>query len=256
VSTIWNGLSALISSGKVSEALHNELQKMGLWDFVKSIYMVYYRLSQFFSGVYQQLKSAFAALGEAFYPVFSTIYRIVAPVGKILFSLAQALGLVGSAVPSSAFMTFGQIIGWLVGTPLKMLAWGIKIILAPINLLGKFVGMVLNMISAIPEFLLPKGMEGLKKQLTAGSLALTMAATPALAAEKPDNLRQARLLAEKNTYYYQTFNNQRAESASITQAPVISPDQRPLEVKLHLDGREIYRSMVNQEREYGVRNSG
>jgi TP901 family phage tail tape measure protein len=256
VSTIWNGISALISSGKVSEALHNELQRMGLWSFVKSIYMVYYRLSQFFSGVHQQIKSAFSALGEAFYPIFSTIYGIVAPVGKLLFSLAQALGLVGSAVPSSAFMAFGQVIGWLVGTPLKMLAWGIKLILAPINLLGKFVGMVLNLISAIPEFLLPKGIEGLKKQLTAGSLAMTLAATPAIAAEKPDNLHQARLLAEKNTYYYQTFNNQRAESNTITQAPVISPDQRPLEVKLNLDGREIYRSMVNQEREYGVRNSG
>ncbi len=99
-------------------------------------------------------------------------------------------------------------------------------------------------------------MEGLKKQLTAGSLALTMAATPVMAAEKPDNLRQARLLAEKNTYYYQTFNNQRAESKTIAQSPVVSPDQRPLEVRLTLDGREIYRSMVNREREYGVRNSG
>ena len=100
VSTIWNGISSLISSGKVSEALHRELQNMGLWPFVKSIYMVYHRLSQFFGGVYQQIKSAFSALGEAFYPIFSAIYRIVAPVGKILFSLAQALGLVGSAIPS------------------------------------------------------------------------------------------------------------------------------------------------------------
>jgi TP901 family phage tail tape measure protein len=256
VSTIWNGISSLISSGKVSEALHNELQKMGLWNFAKSIYMVYYRLSQFFSGVYQQVKSALSALGEAFYPIFSTIYRIVAPLGKILFNIAQALGLVGSAVPSGAFMAFGKVIGWLVGTPLKILAWGIKLILTPINLLGKLVGMVLNLISAIPEFLLPKGMEGLKKQLTAGSLALGLAATPAIAGEKLDNLHQSRLLAEKNTYYYQTFNQQQTESNTIAPAPMVLPDQRPLEVKLHLDGREIYRAMVNREREYEVRGNG
>jgi hypothetical protein len=99
-------------------------------------------------------------------------------------------------------------------------------------------------------------MEGLRKQLTAGSLALTMAATPAIAAEKPDNLRQAKLLAEKNTYYYQTFNNQRTESKIVAQAPVALPEQRPLEVKLNLDGREIYRAMVNREREYEVRGNG
>ncbi len=261
VSVIWNGLSSLLSSGKLSESLHNELQNMGLWGFVKSVYMVSHRIGQFLSGMWQQVKVSLSALGEAFYPVFTTIMEIITPIGRLLFNLAQALGLVGSAVPSGAFQTFGQVIGWLVGTPLKLLAWGIKLILSPINLLGKFVGMILNLVSAIPEFLLPKGIEGVKKQLTAGSLALSLAATPAigsrtLAVEKPENLHQARLLAEKNTYYYQTINNQRTESHSIAPTPMVLPDQRPLEVKLHLDGREIYRSMVNKEREYGVRNSG
>ncbi|MBI5788691.1 MAG: hypothetical protein HZA78_07550 [Candidatus Schekmanbacteria bacterium] len=267
---------SLISSGKISEALRNELQNMGLWDFVKSVYMVTYRIGQIFSGVWEQVKVAFSGLSEAFYPVFNALYEIIAPVGRILFSLVQALGLVSSAVPSDAFKTFGQIIGWLVGTPLKMLAWGIGIILSPIELLGKFIGTVLNTVSAIPEFLLPKGMEGLQKQLTAGSLALTMAATPAITTvgshpsavgsqnqtadfrlpTADENLYQSRLLAEKNTNYYQTFNNQRTENTNITPSPPVNPSQQPLEVKLHLDGREIYRSMINKEREYGVRSNG
>ena len=224
--------------------------------------------------MYKEVKLAFSALGEAFYPLFSTIYGIVAPVGKILFSLAQALGLVGSAVSSNAFKTFGEIIGWLVGTPLKMLAWGIKIILSPIEMLGKFVGMVLKTGSGLlasglglKDFGPTPGVWGLEPALAATPAVTTVISHQSAVGGQThtadfrlptadQNLRRANLLAEKNTYYYQTFNNQRAESTSITQPPAATPDQRPLEVKLNLDGREIYRSMVNQEREYGVRNNG
>ena len=83
-----------------------------------------------------------------------------------------------------------------------------------------------------------------------------MAATPVMAGEKPDNLRQAQLLAEKNTYYYQTVNNQRMGNSSLAPVPAPVSDQRPLEVKLHLDGREIYKAVVNRERENGVRSNG
>ncbi len=86
-------------------------------------------------------------------------------------------------------------------------------------------------------------------------IAPAIAASPAAVKGTSEPSRFTKLLAAQHTSYYQTFNNQRAESTNITQPPMATPDQRLLEVKLHLDGREIYRSMIDQERGQEVRRS-
>jgi hypothetical protein len=154
----------------------------------------------------------------------------------------------------------------VVGVPLRILGGMIKTITIPLEYLGNTLGWMINKIagalSIIPEFILPKGLEGIKSKIAAGAMSVSLAATPAFAAhtptviEKPDILQSTRLLAARNTNYYQTFNNQRMENNNVIPPPTVVSDQRPIEVKLHLDGREIHRSVIEQERGQEVRSSG
>ncbi len=264
VTTVWDGIYSLFSSGKISGALRDEINRMGLWGFVKSVYMVGFRLQEFFGGFIEQIGAAFMSLGDAMMPLFEGIWAVISPIGKLLFNIAYSLGLVGAAVPSSAFKTFGQIIGFVVGVPLRILGGMIKTITVPLEYVGKMIGWVIGkisgMISAIPEFLLPKGVAAMKGKLTAGAMSLSMAAMPAVAAPEGGRAKAevspySGMLAAQHTNYSQVINNQRTETAVTPPTPA-SQDQRPMEIKLHLDGREIHRQMINRDEEDQTRQNG
>ena len=258
VATTWEGIISLITSGKISGAMRDELDKMGLWGYVKTVFMVVHRIGALFTGIIGPIKSAFIDLGDAFLPIFSAVWSVLKPIGTILFQIAHALGFVGASMPTSAFEIFGKVLGHLIAVPLRIFSLSIKAISIPIQFLwgiiGKIISAVSSVIGAIPDFLLPSGLGEMKGKIAAGAMSLAVAATP-VAAARPEPSTAGLLAAHRTSNISQVFNNQRTE-APATPPTAPAGDQRPLEVNLNIDGRQIHRTIIRRDEEEDIRQNG
>ncbi len=125
ISLFFKGVSQLIEQGGFSGALRDELNRAensGLKAFLVQVWMTWYRLERFWSGVQAGFKEAiseawpvFAALAEAF-------DTLATEVGKVFGSIAGG----ASSLPSDRFKAFGKIVGealaWIATTGARVLS--------------------------------------------------------------------------------------------------------------------------------------
>jgi len=125
ISLFFKGVSQLIEQGGFSGALRDELNRAensGLKAFLVQVWMTWYRLERFWSGV----KAGFAeAITEA-WPVFAALAEafdtLATELGKLFGSIAGG----ASSLPSDRFKAFGKIVGealaWIATTGARVLS--------------------------------------------------------------------------------------------------------------------------------------
>jgi TP901 family phage tail tape measure protein len=135
ISLFFKGVSQLIEQGGFSGALRDELNRAensGLKAFLVQVWMTWYRLERFWSGV----KAGFTeAIAEA-WPVFAALAEafdtLATEVGKVFGSIAGG----ASSLPSDRFQAFGKVVGaalaWIATTGARVLS----------EVLGLFGGLV------------------------------------------------------------------------------------------------------------------
>jgi TP901 family phage tail tape measure protein len=118
------GIAQLFSSGELSGAVREELartENSGLKRFAIGVYMLAYRLEQFavgvrdgFVGAITEARPAFEALASAFHELGAELAGLV---GDVTGS--------ANALPSAQFVSFGQVVGAVLGT---IVGWFVRLV--------------------------------------------------------------------------------------------------------------------------------
>lgn len=147
VKLVFQGVTAIFatltgSTGEIGAELADKLRSAGLLEVVTSISKVIYRLREMFSGMWDGLVSATSGISEIFTPVIVSLISALTPVGKLIGWIAGALFGLGASTESSSWQTFGAIIGVTLGSAFKMLAWAVRAVIFPFELLFDLIGWV------------------------------------------------------------------------------------------------------------------
>lgn len=125
ISLFFRGVSQLIEQGGFSGALREELNRAensGLKAFLVQVWMTWYRLEQFWTGIKAGFKEA---VGDA-WPVFAELREAF---GGLATELGSVFGsIIGGAagLPSDRFVAFGKIVGtalaWIATTAVRVIS--------------------------------------------------------------------------------------------------------------------------------------
>ncbi|HPD17973.1 MAG TPA: phage tail tape measure protein [Planctomycetota bacterium] len=138
VKAVFQGIGELARSlvggtGRISAELADKLKAMGLWGFVKTVFMVYYRVRQFMVGLWTAVSSAFRKIAAILGPPIRALMSALGALARAFLSILQALGLVSTAADGSAFQSLGQVLGTLLGIIAQVAAYVLKFILYPLS---------------------------------------------------------------------------------------------------------------------------
>jgi len=138
VKAVFQGIGELARSlvggtGRISAELADKLKAMGLWGFVKTVFMVYYRVRQFMVGLWTAVSSAFKKIAAILGPPIRALMSALGALARAFLSILQALGLVSTAADGSAFQSLGQVLGTLLGIIAQVAAYVLKFILYPLS---------------------------------------------------------------------------------------------------------------------------
>lgn len=142
----FEGISTLIGSlngnvGQMSAELAQKLQNAGLLDFVVTVFMLYYRVREYLTGLWEGFSGAFGKIKAILEPVVRSVLSAYMELGKAFFSIFKIFGMVNTATDGSGFRTYGQAIGSVLGVVAQLGAYLIKFMIYPtiwvITLLAK-----------------------------------------------------------------------------------------------------------------------
>jgi hypothetical protein len=137
IKLVFRGIGALIASlsggtGKISAELANKLKALGLWNFVKTVFMVYYRVRQFLTGLWTAVSTAFRKIAGVLGPPIRTLLGALGALGRAFLSVLEALGLVSTAAGGSAFQSLGSVLGTLLGIVAQVASYVLRFIVTPL----------------------------------------------------------------------------------------------------------------------------
>jgi TP901 family phage tail tape measure protein len=121
VQLAWDALVQLVSSGAFSGAVLSELSKAehhGVKRFAIALYMAHFRLKRLWQG----LRDGFLGALHHFRGVFTELGAAFADLGHQLAGLVGDLTGSANQLPSSQFVSFGQIVGAVLGSAIALLA--------------------------------------------------------------------------------------------------------------------------------------
>ncbi|HEY8400592.1 MAG TPA: phage tail tape measure protein, partial [Cytophagaceae bacterium] len=127
----WELASSLteLRYGRISAETKWLLESLGLWDFVKDLFMIYVRVVNFLNSFYQGFKSTMEKIKAVVVPMLEVIRAVFTPIIKIVEVAAKALGLISDSVSQTdveMLNLLGRALGAIIG-PLLALK-GIKIV--------------------------------------------------------------------------------------------------------------------------------
>jgi TP901 family phage tail tape measure protein len=125
ISLFFRGVSQLIEGGGFSGALRDELNRAensGLKAFLVQVWMTWYRLERFWSGIKAGFKEAVADAWPVFAQLREAFGGLATELGAVFSSiLGGAAGL-----PSDRFVAFGKIVGtalaWIATTAVRVIS--------------------------------------------------------------------------------------------------------------------------------------
>jgi len=120
VKLVFQGVYQLLSSlsggtGQISAELAEKLKALGLWEFVKTVFMVTYRVREYLAGLWRAFVPAFKKIAAIVEPAVRALLSAYGELYGALFSVLEALGLVSSAADGSAFRSYGAAVGTALG---------------------------------------------------------------------------------------------------------------------------------------------
>jgi len=116
LSLFFGGLKQLIEQGGFSGAVREELNKnLGIKAFLIRIY----QLGARFGSSWQGLTAGFVSSLDKARPIFTALGQALLDLVAGFSSLAGGFAKSGAALPSSAFLGFGQLLGTLLGTVVR-----------------------------------------------------------------------------------------------------------------------------------------
>ncbi|MFW6162589.1 MAG: phage tail tape measure protein [Planctomycetota bacterium] len=142
---VWQLFSSLSSgTGRISAELVGKLKAMGLWGFVKTVFMVYYRVREYLAGLWQAYVSAFRKIVRIVEPAVRALLNAYRALYGALFSVFEALGLVSSTADGSAFRSLGTVIGTVLGVIAQAGAYVIRYLVYPLTWMIHLVALVVR----------------------------------------------------------------------------------------------------------------
>lgn len=122
---LWELVSSLNSLryGMISAELKWALEQVGLWGFVKSLFMAYVRIRWFLDGFKEGFMSVANVVMAIVVPAFKILVSLVKVILTPIVALAKALGWVGSSISQSNINIFeglGKALGAIVGPLLAL----------------------------------------------------------------------------------------------------------------------------------------
>jgi len=120
VKLVFQGVYQLLSSlsngtGQISAELADKLKALGLWEFVKTVFMVYYRVREYLAGLWPAYAAAFKKIVRIVEPAVRALLSAYGALYSALFSVLEALGLASTAAEGSAYRSLGATLGTIAG---------------------------------------------------------------------------------------------------------------------------------------------
>lgn len=141
VQEIFSSLSG--SVGSISGDLADKLQAVGLLGLVTTVAKVVYRVTGFLSELWSGFAFAAAGIGEIFTPILDSLTFAFRPLWEIIRSVAVALFGASAATDAGPWRTLGAVVGVVLGSAFKMLAWAIRIAFVPLEIIAQVIGALL-----------------------------------------------------------------------------------------------------------------
>jgi len=156
INLVVRGVKAVFASltgtvGSIEGQLATDIKANGLVGLVSTVAGVVYRISQLFGGLWGGFVVALEGITGILSPVVETLVDAFRPLWQIITYVTSALFGASAATDASGWRTFGAVVGVIVGSAFKLLAWGIRIALIPLSLIIKVVGGVLSAFVALGE---------------------------------------------------------------------------------------------------------
>lgn len=130
IKLVFTGISELITSlsggaGKMSAETANALQRAGLLDFVITVFMVYYRVREFLTGLWEAFSESFAAIRAVVEPAVKVMIGAFSALATTFTQVFGGFGAANESVmgASSNYRILGSVIGYLVGGLAKLVAY-------------------------------------------------------------------------------------------------------------------------------------
>lgn len=169
VQEIFSSLSG--SVGSISGELADKLQAVGLLGLVTTVAKVVYRVTGFLSELWSGFAFAAAGIGEIFTPILDSLTFAFRPLWEIIRSVAVALFGASAATDAGPWRTLGAVVGVVLGSAFKMLAWAIRIAFVPLEIIAQVIGALLWLVVG-----LGKGIGNAVGWIVTGFESLTQAA--------------------------------------------------------------------------------
>ena len=149
IKAVFQGVYQLISSlangtGRISAELADKLKAMGLWGFVKTVFMVYHRVREYMAGLLGAYKAAFQKIANILGPPIKALLSAFGALFKALFSIFGALGLVSDAASGSGFRALGEVIGTVLGVIAQVAAYVLKFLIYPLTWVIQIIALVVR----------------------------------------------------------------------------------------------------------------
>lgn len=142
VREIFNTLSG--STGSISRALADELEAAGLLGIVETVARVAYRVRELLSELWESFSFVTSGITEIFTPVIDSLTYAFEPLWDIVESVASALFGASAATDAGPWRTLGAVVGVVLGSAFRLLAWAVRTVLMPLEWAGWLAGALLR----------------------------------------------------------------------------------------------------------------
>ncbi|MBZ4649177.1 phage tail tape measure protein [Thermosipho sp. (in: thermotogales)] len=127
---LWQLVTSLnnLRYGYISAELKSMLESLGLWDFVKHLFMGYVRIKIFLTNFVTSIENTFEIIKAIVTPMIDIIYTIFKPIISLIMLAGRAFGFLGESVTESdveKFRLFGKVLGSILGplVAFKSIGW-------------------------------------------------------------------------------------------------------------------------------------
>jgi hypothetical protein len=127
-------------SGSISGELADKLQAAGLLGLVTTVAKVVYRVTSFLSELSSAFIYAASGIGEIFAPVLDSLTFAFRPLWEIIRAVAVALFGSTAATDAGPWRTLGMVVGMVLGSAFRMLAWVIRLAIVPLEIVAHVIG--------------------------------------------------------------------------------------------------------------------
>lgn len=142
---VWQLISSLSSgTGRINAELAAKLKAMGLWGFVKTVFMVYHRVREYMIGLWTAVSSAFRKIVKVIEPPIRALLSAYGALYKAIFSVVEIFGVAGTAADGSSFRSLGATIGTVLGVIAQIAAYVIKFIVYPLSWVIRLTALVVR----------------------------------------------------------------------------------------------------------------